>query len=172
MKSVVPFLLTVLRWGSCTHGPQWMGSKYIYRAISLQIKPDGVQRGLIAAVIKRFEDKGYKLVAIKVSPHKRLECCALKACDAVSCLWVRQSNWHILGLSTYGNVGSLGYGWMPFDCNHLKIHPADCQALNRFGSAALSGAWREAILSRACAIPLLRASCKCTPASREKVLIL
>ncbi len=35
--------------------------------VSLQIKPDGVQRGLIAAVIKRFEDKGYKLVAIKVS---------------------------------------------------------------------------------------------------------
>ena len=35
--------------------------------VSLQIKPDGVQRGLIAVVIKRFEDKGYKLVAIKVS---------------------------------------------------------------------------------------------------------
>lgn len=30
------------------------------------IKPDGVQRGLIADIIKRFEAKGYKLVGIKV----------------------------------------------------------------------------------------------------------
>ena len=32
----------------------------------LQVKPDGVQRGLIAEIIARFERKGYKLVAIKV----------------------------------------------------------------------------------------------------------
>ena len=31
------------------------------------IKPDGVQRGLIGEVIKRFEAKGYKLVAMKLS---------------------------------------------------------------------------------------------------------
>ena len=37
------------------------------RLLPMQIKPDGVQRGLVAAVIKRFEDKGYKLVGIKVS---------------------------------------------------------------------------------------------------------
>ena len=30
------------------------------------VKPDGVHRGLIADVIKRFEQKGYKLVGIKV----------------------------------------------------------------------------------------------------------
>ena len=29
------------------------------------IKPDGVHRGLIGDVIKRFEQKGFKLVAIK-----------------------------------------------------------------------------------------------------------
>ena len=29
------------------------------------IKPDGVQRGLIADIIKRFEQKGFKLVAMK-----------------------------------------------------------------------------------------------------------
>lgn len=34
-------------------------------ALCVQIKPDGVQRGLIADIIKRFEQKGYKLVAIK-----------------------------------------------------------------------------------------------------------
>jgi len=32
----------------------------------IAVKPDGVQRGLIGDVIGRFEQKGYKLVAIKV----------------------------------------------------------------------------------------------------------
>ena len=31
----------------------------------LMIKPDGVQRGLIGEIIKRFEQKGFKLVALK-----------------------------------------------------------------------------------------------------------
>ncbi len=30
------------------------------------IKPDGVQRGLVGEIIKRFEQKGYKLVAMKM----------------------------------------------------------------------------------------------------------
>jgi len=37
-----------------------------YERTFIAIKPDGVQRGLIGDVIKRFEAKGYKLVAIKV----------------------------------------------------------------------------------------------------------
>uniref|UniRef100_A0A5B6ZPX6 Nucleoside diphosphate kinase n=1 Tax=Davidia involucrata TaxID=16924 RepID=A0A5B6ZPX6_DAVIN len=32
----------------------------------IAIKPDGVQRGLIAEIISRFEQKGFKLVAIKI----------------------------------------------------------------------------------------------------------
>ncbi|KAL0447757.1 UNVERIFIED_CONTAM: Nucleoside diphosphate kinase, chloroplastic [Sesamum latifolium] len=32
----------------------------------IAIKPDGVQRGLISEIISRFEQKGFKLVAIKV----------------------------------------------------------------------------------------------------------
>jgi nucleoside-diphosphate kinase len=37
----------------------------------IAIKPDGVQRGLIGPIISRFENRGYKLVAIKlVSPSK------------------------------------------------------------------------------------------------------
>jgi hypothetical protein len=32
----------------------------------IMVKPDGVHRGLIAEIIKRFEQKGYKLVGIKV----------------------------------------------------------------------------------------------------------
>ena len=40
------------------------------------VQPDGVQRGLIGSIITRFEQKGYKLVALKMaSPTKSpLEC--------------------------------------------------------------------------------------------------
>ena len=31
----------------------------------IMIKPDGVKRGLVAKIIKRFEQRGYKLVAMK-----------------------------------------------------------------------------------------------------------
>ncbi len=31
----------------------------------IMIKPDGVQRGLVGTIIQRFEQRGYKLVAIK-----------------------------------------------------------------------------------------------------------
>ncbi|KAK9770435.1 hypothetical protein SCAR479_12905 [Seiridium cardinale] len=37
----------------------------------IAIKPDGVQRGLVGPIISRFENRGYKLVALKlVSPTK------------------------------------------------------------------------------------------------------
>ncbi|VVC31006.1 Hypothetical protein CINCED_3A021513 [Cinara cedri] len=39
----------------------------------IMIKPDGVQRGLVAKIIKRFETKGFKLVAMKfVWPSQEL----------------------------------------------------------------------------------------------------
>lgn len=31
----------------------------------IMVKPDGVQRGLVGEIIKRFEQKGFKLVAVK-----------------------------------------------------------------------------------------------------------
>ncbi len=31
----------------------------------IMIKPDGVHRGLVGDIIKRFEQKGFKLVAMK-----------------------------------------------------------------------------------------------------------
>merc|ERR1712157_356295 len=31
----------------------------------VMVKPDGVARGLVAKIIKRFEQRGYKLVAMK-----------------------------------------------------------------------------------------------------------
>ncbi|TDH70207.1 hypothetical protein CCR75_002222 [Bremia lactucae] len=33
----------------------------------IMIKPDGVQRHLVGEIIKRFENKGYKLVALKLA---------------------------------------------------------------------------------------------------------
>ena len=37
----------------------------------IMIKPDGVQRGLVGTIISRFEQKGFKLVAMKLcSPGK------------------------------------------------------------------------------------------------------
>jgi nucleoside-diphosphate kinase len=37
----------------------------------IMIKPDGVQRGLVGEIIRRFEQKGYKLCALKLaSPSK------------------------------------------------------------------------------------------------------
>lgn len=39
----------------------------------IAIKPDGVQRGLISKILARFEDRGYKLVGIKlVTPTESL----------------------------------------------------------------------------------------------------
>ena len=32
----------------------------------IMIKPDGVQRGLVGEIMKRFEAKGFKLVAMKL----------------------------------------------------------------------------------------------------------
>ena len=31
----------------------------------IMVKPDGVQRGLVGEIVKRFEQKGFKLVGIK-----------------------------------------------------------------------------------------------------------
>ncbi len=32
----------------------------------IAVKPDGVKRGLVGEIIKRFENKGYKLIALKM----------------------------------------------------------------------------------------------------------
>ena len=36
-------------------------------AFVVYVKPDGVQRGIVGEIIKRFEQKGYKLVAMKLT---------------------------------------------------------------------------------------------------------
>ena len=37
----------------------------------IMVKPDGVQRGLVGEVIKRFEQKGFKLIALKLMQVRR-----------------------------------------------------------------------------------------------------
>lgn len=37
----------------------------------IMVKPDGVQRHLVGEIIKRFETKGYKLVALKLARPSR-----------------------------------------------------------------------------------------------------
>lgn len=32
----------------------------------IMIKPDGVQRGIVGKIIQRFEEKGFKLVAMRM----------------------------------------------------------------------------------------------------------
>ena len=43
----------------------------------IMVKPDGVQRGLVGKIIQRFEDKGFKLVGMKM-----LWVSAAAACEA------------------------------------------------------------------------------------------
>jgi len=40
----------------------------------IMIKPDGVQRGLVSKIIKRFETKGFKLVAMKFMWVSFIQC--------------------------------------------------------------------------------------------------
>lgn len=39
----------------------------------IMVKPDGVERGLVGEIIKRFESRGYKLLALKaLQPSRQL----------------------------------------------------------------------------------------------------
>merc|ERR1712184_91050 len=59
--------------GSSTTEPQSRNTNLTYQAkmaanqerTFIMIKPDGVHRGLVGEIIKRFEQKGFKLVAMK-----------------------------------------------------------------------------------------------------------
>merc|ERR1712045_13166 len=46
--------------------PQKMAELKVRERSFIMIKPDGVQRGLVGEIIKRFEQRGYKLVAMKL----------------------------------------------------------------------------------------------------------
>lgn len=51
--------------------PRTLNGPFILRTMAntertfIAIKPDGVQRGLVGEIIKRFEQKGFRLVAMK-----------------------------------------------------------------------------------------------------------
>ena len=43
----------------------------------IMVKPDGVQRGLTGEIIKRFEQKGFKMVAMKFMQVSKIVYCGL-----------------------------------------------------------------------------------------------
>ena len=61
-----PYLLTTPtdHKGSCCREEKTMADAKQERTF-IMLKPDAVHRGLIADIIKRFEQKGFKLVALK-----------------------------------------------------------------------------------------------------------
>lgn len=59
---MVATLLAVLSQ-FCTEVMAEQGNK---QRTFIMVKPDGVHRGLVGEIIKRFEQRGYKLVAMKM----------------------------------------------------------------------------------------------------------
>lgn len=57
----------------CSLDTQTCGKMATRERTFLAIKPDAVQRGLVGDIIKRFEQRGYKLVALKmIVPSEKL----------------------------------------------------------------------------------------------------
>lgn len=83
LRVTVPFLFSYGRGSSQNASKEWISGALALPAAAymlhdeeahavgmersfIAIKPDGVQRGLISEIIARFEQKGFKLVAIKI----------------------------------------------------------------------------------------------------------
>ena len=49
----------------------------------IMVKPDGVQRGLIGEIIRRFEQRGFQLVAMKFMQVSRYLGCLLGVLNSV-----------------------------------------------------------------------------------------
>lgn len=69
----------------------------------IMIKPDGVQRGLVAEVIKRFEQRGYTLKALKMQITEKAHVSGVPAFCQQHCRrgdWaMRQwTCWHAMGV--------------------------------------------------------------------------
>ena len=60
------FLALVPTDDTCDSHPQCSSKVKHPERTFLAVKPDGVQRGLVGEIIKRFEQKGFKLVAIRM----------------------------------------------------------------------------------------------------------
>lgn len=63
--SSVHWMFGLAALGAASMAPCAFASEKEERSF-IMVKPDGVHRGLVAEIIKRFESKGYKLVGIKV----------------------------------------------------------------------------------------------------------
>ena len=70
------------------------------------VKTDGVQRGLIGEIIKRFEQKGYRLVALKLM--KVCRCLAALALPPTSSLLSQQPSLELVR-THYQDLSSKGF---------------------------------------------------------------
>lgn len=68
----------------------------------IAVKPDGVQRGLVSKITARFEERGYKLVGLKMvhasKEHLQVSECFGKLVVVFGCLPERRC-WYLLGLT-------------------------------------------------------------------------
>ena len=66
VKEISPVLAAVKEKTSLLAPPSLLAQEAGRERTFIMIKPDGVQRGLVGDIIKRFEQKGFKLVAIRM----------------------------------------------------------------------------------------------------------
>merc|ERR1712079_569633 len=66
VKEISPVLTAVKEKTSLLAPPSLLAQEAGRERTFIMIKPDGVQRGLVGDIIKRFEQKGFKLVAIRM----------------------------------------------------------------------------------------------------------
>lgn len=59
----------------------------------IAIKPDGVQRGIVGEVIKRFEVKGFKLVGMKMLHVSTVDLMNLLMYPATNRLYIWHMGW-------------------------------------------------------------------------------
>lgn len=73
----------------------------------IAIKPDGVQRGIIGEVIKRFEAKGFKLVGMKMLHVSTADLMPIVVSFKCSAVWHMGQRMYTLTLRTSAELISL-----------------------------------------------------------------
>lgn len=92
------------RWAG---SKSWLDTPAHGKPASVQIKPDGVQRNIVGEVIKRFEQKGFRLVALKMtqvtvsSPEQSAHggCGCIGSCDLSLDRGLSSPRWWLRGQS-------------------------------------------------------------------------
>ncbi|XP_008068521.1 nucleoside diphosphate kinase 3 [Carlito syrichta] len=65
----------------------------VHERTFLAVKPDGVQRRLVGEIVRRFERKGFKLVALKLVQSARREIALWFSTDELLCWEDSAGHW-------------------------------------------------------------------------------